>query len=87
MSLTGEVSQYRFGPTAKKVVMQTVNPKKPLSPAGLSNYIISLTNKKLIGKQGDVTIIHPLLVPEENEQLYRFRLINHNNININIDTQ
>lgn len=76
MSLTGEVAKYRFGPTAKKIVMNMIDPNKPLSAAGLSNYIVSLKKKKFLLEEGDMVTIFPLLIPEENEQLYRFRLVN-----------
>lgn len=76
MSLTGEVAKYRFGPTAKKIVMSNIKDKKPLSPAGLSNYMGSLKRKKLLLGEEDMLSIHPILVPEDVEQLYRFRLVN-----------
>jgi len=81
MSLTGEVAKYRFGPTAKKIVMNTIDPEKPLSAAGLSNYMVSLKKKKFLIEEGDMISIYPLLIPEEDEQQYRFRLINNKIIN------
>ena len=76
MCLEGDVAQFRFGPTAKKIVMKSINPEKPLSPAGLSNYITSLTNKGFLVKNGDVVSIIPLLMLESKEQIYMFKLIN-----------
>lgn len=76
MSLDGDLAKYRFGPTAKKIVMKNVNPEKPLSPAGLSNYIVSLVNKEILIKTGDIIEIHPLLLLDGNEQLYKFKLLN-----------
>lgn len=75
MSLEGDIAQYRFGPSAKKIVMT----KLGLSPAGLSNFIGtqgSLTEKGFLLKQGDMTKILPLLIPKQDEQTYLFKLIN-----------
>lgn len=72
MSLEGAIALHRFGPTAKKLIMQELK----LSPAGLSNYITSLTDKGFLIKTGDITNILPLLIPEEDVQYYKFRLIN-----------
>ncbi len=76
MSLEGDVAKFRFGPTGKRLVMHSVNPDKPLSAAGLSNYISSLINKGLIVKSTDVINIVPLLELEGNEQIYMFKLVN-----------
>lgn len=70
MVLEGDIAQYRFGPSAKKVVMAALD----LSPAGMSNYIKSLTDKGLIIRTGDVLSILPILEPDEKEQLYSFKL-------------
>lgn len=72
MALEGDVAQFRFGPTGKKIVMGVLN----ISPAGLSNYITSLTNKGFIDKSTDMPKIIPLLSLEGNEQIYMFKLIN-----------
>ena len=45
-----------------------------LSPAGLSNYITSLTNKGFLIKKGDMTTIFEILMPEKEQQLYIFKL-------------
>ena len=76
MGLEGDVAQYRFGPTAKKIVMATVKPEKPLSAAGLSNFISSLTEKGFLTKNGDMMHILPILLPETIEQIYIFKLEN-----------
>jgi hypothetical protein len=76
MCLTGDLTAYRFGPTARKVVMQQLS----LSPAGLSNYTGSLLDKGFLIKTGDIISILPLLIPEEKEQLYKFKLINNETI-------
>ena len=78
MSLEGDIAQYRFGPTGKKMVMSMVNPDKPLSAAGLSNYLKSLSDKGIIEKNVDIITIAPLLLPEDKEQLYKFKLIKTN---------
>lgn len=75
MGLEGDIAEYRFGPSAKKIVMA----KLGLSPAGLSNYIGShgsLTKAGFLKKKADLIEILPLLHPESNEQLYTFKLIN-----------
>lgn len=71
MSITGELAMYRFGPTAKKVVMKELK----LSPAGLSNYMTSLSDKGFIIKTPNLISIFPLLIPEETEQLYKIKLL------------
>jgi len=75
MSLEGDIAQYRFGPSAKKIVMEELN----LKPAGLSNHMRELFNKKAIKKNEDNRIsIQPILLPEKDQQLYMFKLINNN---------
>lgn len=76
LSLEGDIAINRFGATGRKIVMNTVNPEKPLSPAGLSNYITSLLDKGFLIKKADVITVLPLVVPEEDEQLYLFKLVN-----------
>lgn len=75
MSLEGDIAQYRFGPSAKKIVMSNLQ----LSPAGLSNYIGTLKEKGFLIEKGDLTEILPLLTPENGEQLYMFKLVNSEN--------
>ena len=70
MSLEGDIAQYRFGPSAKKLIMNQLN----LSPAGLSNYITSLMKKGFLTKTGDMIKIYEILMPEKTEQLYLFKL-------------
>jgi hypothetical protein len=72
MGLEGDIAQYRFGPSAKKIVMA----QKKLSPAGLSNYIRYLTEKGFLTKAGDIVSILPLLIPEQTEQFYLFKFKN-----------
>ena len=76
MSLKGDVATYRFGPTAKKVVMAELN----LSAQGMSNHLKSLKDKGLLYWMGDILTIRDMLFPETTEQLYRIRLVNKSNI-------
>lgn len=70
MSLEGDIAQYRFGPSAKKIVMKNLE----LSPAGLSNFMGTLTKKGFLIEQGDLISIFPLLIPQPTEQTYLFKL-------------
>lgn len=70
MGLEGNIAQYRFGPSARKIVMQQLEMK----PAGLSNFITSLTDKGFLRKDGDLTHILPILMPEPDEQKYLLKL-------------
>lgn len=75
MALEGDIAQYRFGPSAKKIVIQQCD----ITAAGLTNYIGprgSLTTKGFLVRTGDVVNILPLLIPEEKEQTYLFKLQN-----------
>jgi len=70
MSLTGDISRYRFGPSAKKIVMATMK----ITPAGLSNYMTSLLEKGFLQQTGDEITMLPILMPENGEQTYLFKL-------------
>ena len=72
MSLQGDIAEIRFGTSGRKIVMNTLN----ISAQGLSGYIGTLLDKKLIVGRGDKTTILPLLIPERSKQDYRFRLKN-----------
>ena len=72
MSLQGDISNDRFGSTARKIVMQKMN----LSLAGISNYMKSLKTKGFITGNS----ILPILFPDTKEQNYQFKLINHDSI-------
>lgn len=74
MALEGDIAINKFGPTGKKVVMKALD----ISDAGLSNYLKQLTDKDCVRKKGDTLIIHPLLEPQSEQQIYMFRLINLN---------
>lgn len=72
MTLKGDIAQYRFGPSGRKMVMATLG----LSPAGLSNFIASLRKNGFLKTEGDVTKIWPILNPDLVEQEYRIKLVN-----------
>lgn len=73
MSLKGDIGEERFGATAKKLIKKTLD----ISTSGLSNYMRSLISNKFLleGQGGSITIL-PILFPEDNEQVYYFKLIN-----------
>lgn len=71
IKLEGDIAIFRFGPSARKVVMLELG----ISVSGLSNFITSLRNKNLLKKEGDNTAIWHLLFPEPTEQLYLFKLV------------
>jgi len=71
MALEGDIATYRFGSSAKKIVMNELK----LSPASLSNFLKQLKDKKFIVEQEDKTSIWPILIPEDREQMYMFKLI------------
>lgn len=73
MALEGDLAEYRFSLIGRKVVMKRLN----LSPSGLSNYLKQLSNKGFIkvNEEGE-TYILPLLIPQEHQQIYMFKLIN-----------
>lgn len=72
MGLEGDIANYRFGPSARKVVMTQVD----ISPAGLSNYINSLLGKGFLVRRGDAIEILPILIPDSKEQTYFLKLEN-----------
>lgn len=74
MGLEGDISAYRFGPSAKKIVRSQLK----LSPAGLSNYMGSFLKSGFLIQQGDMIKILPVLMPKNDEQTYSFKLVNLN---------
>lgn len=71
MSLDEGLKKYMFGTTSRKEVMNTLN----LSPGGLGNYLRDLKLKEfIIEEQGEMRIL-PILIPEEKQQDYQFKLI------------
>lgn len=72
MALEGDIAQHRFGASAKKIIMTELE----LTPAGLSNHMNMLFLKGFL-KKNDVGItILPILLPEKDQQLYMFKLVN-----------
>jgi DNA-binding MarR family transcriptional regulator len=77
MSLKGDIATtYRFGPSGRKIVMETLN----ISPAGLTNYISSLLKSGFLIKAEGIISILPILIPSQTFQDYRFRLVNQTNV-------
>jgi len=76
MALEGDIAVHRFGPTARKVVKESLG----ITTAGLSNYLGegkgSLIEKGFLKKTGDVIDIQSILIPEKDEQIYSFKLVN-----------
>lgn len=74
MALEGDIAQYRFGPSAKKIIMEELS----LKPAGLSNHMSELFKKGFLKKDEQTKLIkiQPILLPEKDEQVYMFKLIN-----------
>lgn len=72
MSLEGDIAVYRFGPSARRVVMKLLG----VSSQGLSNYIGHMAKKGFLLQAGDMVNILPLLLPDVKYQVYMFKLIN-----------
>jgi hypothetical protein len=62
----------RFGTAVKKMIRE----KLGLSHQGLSNYMNSLTKKKMLSVEDDVIMILPILCPNRDEQTYMIKLVN-----------
>ena len=72
MCFDGILENDRFGTTAKKMIRERLK----LSHQGLSNYIKSLKEKKLLSIEDDGIKILPILHPNRDEQTYMIKLIN-----------
>lgn len=72
MSLEGDISDDRFGTTARKMVKE----KLGISDAGLSNYLKALINKGFLIQDGRNLHLNQLLVAMPTQQDYQFRLVN-----------
>ena len=70
MSIKGDLAINRFGPQCKKLVMQRAN----LSPAGLSNFLKGLKEKKFLFEENNVIKILQILIPNDLEQTYIFKI-------------
>jgi len=72
MCFDGILEDDRFGTTAKKMIRERL----ALSHQGLSNYITSLTKKKLLSVENEKIKILPILHPNRDEQSYMIKLVN-----------
>lgn len=72
MCFDGILEDDRFGTTAKKMIRE----KLGLSHQGLSNYITSLKEKKLLSIENEKIKILPILHPNREEQAYMIKLVN-----------
>lgn len=72
MCFDGILEDDRFGTTAKKMIRERL----ALSHQGLSNYITSLTKKKLLSIENEKIKILPILHPNRDEQSYMIKLVN-----------
>jgi hypothetical protein len=73
MILKGDISNDRFGTSARKMVMNKMN----LSVAGISNYIKVLKQKGFINDEYKILNI---LYPEPDKQSYNFKIENYDSI-------
>lgn len=71
MDMGSGTGKYRFGTTSRKVVMD----KLGISISNLSNYFKSLQDKGILVKRENILTIHPILIPQDNEQHYKFILV------------
>lgn len=72
MCFSGILEEDRFGTTAKKMIRERLS----LSHQGLSNYITSLTKKKMLSVENEKIKILPILHPQRDEQVYMIKLVN-----------
>lgn len=70
MALKGDIAKERFGSTARKMVKQDLN----ISSAGMSNYMRAFEDKGFISNNNGIMEILPILIPDEKEQTYNFKL-------------
>jgi DNA-binding MarR family transcriptional regulator len=76
MSLENELSEDRFGTTARKVVRN----KLTITPGGLGNYLKSLKQKGFIYKRQGAFQIAGIVMPTDDVQTYSFSLTNYSSI-------
>lgn len=70
MSLEGDIAEDPFGTSGRKMVRR----KMGISAGGLGNYLDTLKSKRfIIGEKNDLSIL-PILIPEDKEQGYQFKL-------------
>lgn len=72
MSFKEDPDNERFSSHNRRIVRKRLN----LSPGGLSNYINSLRDKKFLTGKGKNVKVLPVLLPDNKEQAYMFKLTN-----------
>jgi hypothetical protein len=72
MSLKGDIADKPFSTFGRDKVKKLLN----ISSGGLGNYLKSLKTKGFIYLEGEVLKILPILIPEEKEQFYKFKIEN-----------
>lgn len=72
MSFTGELSRDPFSTSGRKLVREMLS----LSPGGLGNYLEQLKGKGFLYTKDEKLVILPILIPEDKEQFYQFKLTN-----------
>jgi len=70
MSLEGDIKKDPFGTSGRKIVMSIVG----ISPGGLGNYLHSLKKKGFINIVNNKLNILNILIPEEKNQFYEFKI-------------
>lgn len=73
MSLEGDIVKDSFGSSGRKIVMDKLN----IQPGGLGNYLSQLKDKGFIIENKDTKelSILPILIPNNKEQIYQFKLV------------
>lgn len=73
MSFKGDLAEKdRFGTSFRKEVKNILK----MSDGGLSNHLSSLKDKGAIKEElGGVIVIAPILLPEEKQQFYQFKIV------------
>ena len=71
MALEGDISSDPFGTSGRKIVRNKMN----ISSGGLGNYLRDLKDKGFILTKVDGELyILPILIPQDKEQGYQFKL-------------
>ena len=66
------LTEDKFGKKVKKLIRE----KLQITHQGLSNYISSLINKKMLSITDEKMKILPFVMPEEGEQSYMIKIVN-----------
>lgn len=72
MSLTGDLKKDPFSSLGRKLVMEKVGIK---NMGGLGNFLNQLKQKGFIKEKDNTLTIIPLIIPNEDEQEYNFKII------------